>query len=138
MQEQVEVQLAPNPKLRFFGKDGKPLAGGFLFVYEGESSQPVATWADAWMTTKNQVQIPLDANGEPSQDGIPVYVFLETYKTYKFRWFDSEGNLVGFSDDIRVLNRRRFYNLVVFDPELGKNVDVVVGSDREQILVYDF
>lgn len=91
----MQAHLSPSPKLRFYGTDGKPLSGGYLITYDYTTSRTCSTWADADMTTRNPVQISLDANGEPSQNGNPVYVFLEEGRRYKFRWFDSEMNLVG-------------------------------------------
>lgn len=91
----MQAHLSPSPKLRFYGRDGKPLSGGYLITYDYTTSRTCSTWADADMTTRNPVQISLDANGEPSQNGNPVYVFLEEGRRYKFRWFDSEMNLVG-------------------------------------------
>lgn len=91
----MQAHLSPSPKLRFYGRDGKPLSGGYLITYDYTTSRTCSTWADADMTTRNPVQISLDANGEPSQNGNPVYVFLEEGRRYKFRWFDSEMNQVG-------------------------------------------
>lgn len=91
----MQAHLSPSPKLRFYGIDGKPLSGGYLITYDYTTSRTCSTWADADMTTRNPFQIQLDANGEPSQNGNPVYVFLEEGRRYKFRWFDSEMNPVG-------------------------------------------
>lgn len=91
----MQAHLSPSPKLRFYGRDGKPLSGGYLITYDYTTSRTYSTWADADMTTRNPFQIQLDANGEPSQNGNPVYVFLEEGRRYKFRWFDSEMNPVG-------------------------------------------
>lgn len=91
----MQAHLSPSPKLRFYGTDGKPLSGGYLITYDYTTSRTCSTWADAGMTTRNPFQIQLDANGEPSQNGNPVYVFLEEGRRYKFRWFDSEMNPVG-------------------------------------------
>lgn len=91
----MQAHLSPSPKLRFYGRDGKPLSGGYLITYDYTTSRTCSTWADAGMTTRNPFQIQLDANGEPSQNGNPVYVFLEEGRRYKFSWFDSEMNLVG-------------------------------------------
>ena len=90
----MQATLSPSPKLRFYGRDGKPLSGGFLVTYDYNTSRPCSTWADSGMTTRNPSQIGLDANGEPSQNGEPVYVFLEEGRRYKFSWFDSEMNLI--------------------------------------------
>lgn len=91
----MQAHLSPSPKLRFYGRDGKPLSGGYLITYDYTTSRTCSTWADADMKTMNPFQIQLDANGEPSKNGNPVYVFLEEGRRYKFRWFDSEMNPVG-------------------------------------------
>lgn len=91
----MQAHLSPSPKLRFYGRDGKPLSGGYLITYDYTTSRTCSTCADADMTTRNPFKIQLDANGEPSQNGNPVYVFLEEGRRYKFRWFDSEMNPVG-------------------------------------------
>ena len=90
----MPAYLSPSPKLRFYGRDGKPLSGGYLFTYDYVTSLPVATFADADMSTRNPVQIQLDANGEPSNNGLPVCIFLIKDKRYKFAWYDSEGNFI--------------------------------------------
>lgn len=90
----MPAYLSPSPKLRFYGRDGKPLSGGYLFTYDYVTSTPVSTFADADMSTRNPVQIQLDANGEPSNNGQPVSIFLIKNKRYKFSWYDSEGNFI--------------------------------------------
>lgn len=90
----MPAYLSPSPKLRFYGRDGKPLSGGYLFTYDYVTSTPVSTFADADMSTRNPVQIQLDANGEPSVNGNPVAIFLEEGKSYKFAWYDSLGNYI--------------------------------------------
>ena len=96
----MAAYLSPTPTLRFYGQNGHPLAGGSLFTYDQQTSQPVATWSDPDMVTPNPVQIPLDANGEPSVDGVPVGIFLEEGKLYKYRWYDKHGTLIGEADCI--------------------------------------
>lgn len=90
----MPAYLSPSPKLRFYGRDGKPLSGGYLFTYDYVTSTPVSTFVDADMSTRNPVQIQLDANGEPSVNGNPVAIFLEEGKSYKFAWYDSNGNYI--------------------------------------------
>lgn len=97
----MAAQLSPSPILRFYGTDGKPLAGGFLITYDYVTSHQIATWANADMSALNPCQIQLDANGEPSQNGVPVKVFLEEGRRYKFRWFDSEMNPVGCAQPVQ-------------------------------------
>lgn len=98
----MSAQLSPSPTLHFYGTDGKPLAGGFLFTYDHATSEPVATWSDPEMQNANPVQIGLDANGEPSVDGHPAGIFLEEGKLYKYRWYDKHGTLVGEADFIGI------------------------------------
>lgn len=97
----TQSSLSPSPKLRFFGTNGRPLSGGFLITYDYVTSLPVATWNDAEMTTRNPAQLKLDSNGEPSNNGVPVCVFLEDGRRYKYRWFDSEGTPVGSAGPIQ-------------------------------------
>lgn len=96
----MSALLSPNPVLRFYGSDGQPLSGGYLQTLDSETSNPVATYRDAGMTTENPSTIMLDANGEPSDNGVPVGVFLVPDAVYKFKWFDSDMSLVGSSDGI--------------------------------------
>lgn len=96
----MAAYLSPTPTLRFYGTNGHPLAGGYLITYDQQTSQSVATWSDPDMQTPNPVQIPLDANGEPSVDGHPVGIFLEEGKLYKYRWFDKHGTQIGEADCI--------------------------------------
>ena len=91
----MSAHLSPSPLLRFFGQDGKPLSGGFLITYDYQTSSPRATWADAAMTSRNPVQIPLDANGSPSINGHSVNLYLEDGASYHYRWFSSDGSPVG-------------------------------------------
>ena len=78
----MSAHLSPSPKLRFFGKDGKPLAGGKLITYLSGTPDTLATWADAGMNANNPVEIELDANGEPSYNGNSVLVYLEDGISY--------------------------------------------------------
>lgn len=95
--------LSPPPKLRFFGTDGRPLAGGTLMTYHaGNDDRLLSTWADSEMVTRNPAVLPLDANGEPSCEGIPRNIFLEVGRKYKLRWFDSNGTEVGSCDNVGV------------------------------------
>lgn len=96
----MSALLSPNPVLRFYGSDGQPLSGGYLQTLDSETSNPVATYRDAGMTTENPSTIMLDANGEPSDNGVPVGVFLVPDAVYKFKWFDRDMSLVGASDGI--------------------------------------
>lgn len=96
----MSALLSPNPVLRFYGSDGQPLSGGYLQTLDSETSNPVATYRDAGMTTKNPSTIMLDANGEPSDNGVHVGVFLVPDAVYKFKWFDSDMSLVDSSDGI--------------------------------------
>ena len=113
--------LSPTPMLRFYGTNGHPLAGGSLFTYDQQTSQPVPTWSDPEMTTANPVQIPLDANGEPSVDGVPVGIFLEEGKLYKYRWFDKHGALVGEADCIASAQKMLVGKVpIIVYPETGE------------------
>lgn len=153
----MSAHLSPSPKLRFFGKDGKPLAGGKLITYLSGTSDTLATWADAGMNANNPVEIELDANGEPSYNGNSVLVYLEDGISYKFRWFDKNGGFVDEADpvqngfgagggeggltpqDIKPLVLRKFgKNIGTYSPLSGKTVDipesVVVVTEQDENL----
>lgn len=98
----MSALLSPSPRLRFFGDDGKPLAGGHLFTYDSVTSRPLATYSDAGMESLNPTEILLDANGEPSYNGHAVEVYLESGKSYKFVWYDRDGEEKGSADPIQV------------------------------------
>ena len=52
------------------------------------------------MTAENPSQLDLNANGEPSVSGVPVSIFLENGRLYKYRWFDKHGTQIGEVDGI--------------------------------------
>lgn len=113
--------LSPTPTLRFYGTNGQPLAEGWLITYDRETSEPVATWADPEMQNANPVQIGLDANGEPSVDGHPAGIFLEEGRSYKYRWYDKHGALVGEADCIASAQKMLIGKApVIVYPETGE------------------
>lgn len=130
----MSALLSPSPKLRFYGRDGKPLSGGHLFTYAHNTSRPVATWANADMTAQNPVQIQLDANGEPSNNGQPVCIYLSPNVMYKFVWYDSEGNFVDEVDPVQcvaggggvfpLVFTRNGFAAGSYDPLVGATKDI--------------
>lgn len=127
----MQADKSPSPKLRFYGTDGKPLSGGYLITYDYTTSRTCSTWADADMTTRNPFQIQLDANGEPSQNGNPVYVFLEEGRRYKFRWFDSEMNLVGSIQPVQTASVNNVFNYYASVDGTEHEITVTSSIDPE-------
>lgn len=124
--------LSPTPTLRFYGTNGHPLAGGFLQTFDQETSQSVATWSDPGMQHANPVQIPLDANGEPSVDGHPVGIFLEEGRSYKYRWYDKHGTLVGEADCIASAQKMLVGKTpIIVYPETGEVGIIKNGIGRD-------
>jgi hypothetical protein len=58
------MNLSPLPIQKFFGNNGRPLAGGLLFTYEAGTSTKVATYTDASGSIQNTNPIVLDFRGE--------------------------------------------------------------------------
>ena len=55
--------LSPPPKMQFFGNDGLPLSGGFVYTYAKGTTTPLATYNDGDGTTPNANPIELDSQG---------------------------------------------------------------------------
>ena len=58
--------LMPSPVMQFFGSDGKPLTGGFLYTYEPNTVNPKATYTGYSGTTQNTNPVILDSAGRAS------------------------------------------------------------------------
>lgn len=74
----MPLALCPQPKLQFFGNDGLPLNGGYLYTYvAGAPSVPKATYSDA-IGTANTNPIVLDSAGRAAVwlDG---YYYMELW-----------------------------------------------------------
>ncbi|MBX6381454.1 MAG: hypothetical protein IRZ07_00565 [Microbispora sp.] len=71
------MNLSPLPIQKFFGNNGRPLAGGLLFTYEAGTSTKVATYTDASGSIQNTNPIVLDFRGE-------CRLWLDPKQSYKF------------------------------------------------------
>src|ERR1700677_4141018 len=60
---QVPVSLMPIPRQQFFGANGLPLAGGFVYTYVAGTSTPAPTYLDYTGTSQNTNPITLDSGG---------------------------------------------------------------------------
>lgn len=69
----------------FTDKCGKPLIGGKVFSYEGNSLTPKTTYTDAFMSTPNTNPVVLDETGKAD-------IFLDG--TYRFQVFSRDGVLI--------------------------------------------
>ena len=69
----------------FTDKCGKPLIGGKVFSYEGNSLTPKTTYTDAFMSTPNTNPVILDETGKAD-------IFLDG--TYRFQVFSRDGVLI--------------------------------------------
>lgn len=66
--------LTPQPRLRFFDAQGRPLAGGFVYTYAAGTTTPKATYTDQSGNTPNSNPVELDDDG-----GAPIW-FDGSYK----------------------------------------------------------
>ncbi|MEF0646021.1 hypothetical protein [Acinetobacter nosocomialis] len=70
---------------RFFDKSNKPLAGGKVYTYEANSTNPKVTWSDEALTVQNTNPVLLDNEGT-------ALIFFSG--KYRFRIEDKYGTLV--------------------------------------------
>lgn len=59
----AQVGLAPTPHMQFFGMNGQPLAGGFVYTYVSGTTTPLATYTDFTGNFQNTNPIQLDSGG---------------------------------------------------------------------------
>lgn len=71
------MNLSPLPIQKFFGNNGRPLAGGLLFTYAAGTSDKIATYTDASGNSQNTNPIVLDFRGE-------CRIWLDPKQSYKF------------------------------------------------------
>ena len=72
-------------RTRFFDKSNKPLAGGKVYTYEANSTNPKVTWSDEALTVQNTNPVLLDNEGT-------ALIFFSG--KYRFRIEDRYGVLV--------------------------------------------
>jgi hypothetical protein len=89
------ASLFPLPRFVAYSNDGAPLAGGFVYTYEANTTTPAATWQDSGETILNSNPVLLDANGSCLLYGSGNYSLVTT---------DSNGNQIpaysGLVEDI--------------------------------------
>jgi len=73
----MAVSLAPVAHQQFFGANGAPLAGGFIFSYSAGTTTPLATFTDSTGSTPNPNPIVLDSGGFAN-------IWLSSNIAYKF------------------------------------------------------
>lgn len=71
------MNLSPLPIQQFFGNNGRPLDGGWLFTYEAGTSNKIATYTDESGLSQNTNPIVLDFRGE-------ARIWLDPELSYKF------------------------------------------------------
>lgn len=72
-------------RTRFFDKSNKPLAGGKVYTYEANSTNPKVTWSDEALTVQNTNPVLLDNEGT-------ALIFFSG--KYRFRIEDKYGVLI--------------------------------------------
>ena len=87
--------LMTEPRVQFFGNDGKPLAGGKLYTYQAGTQIPKATYQASNMTAANTNPVILDSNGRAS-------VWLDTSDyLYSITLTDANGVQIYTVDNIQ-------------------------------------
>lgn len=96
----MTVNVAPVPPVGAFldsvDLTGNILAGGSIKTFLAGTTTPLATYSDPSGNTPNSTIIDLDNNSLPETNGI----YLDVTKSYKFVWFDAQGNQVNVRDNI--------------------------------------
>ncbi|MCW1490497.1 hypothetical protein OLN43_14675, partial [Acinetobacter baumannii] len=99
-------------RTRFFNKSNKPLAGGKVYTYEANSTNPKVTWSDEALTVQNTNPVLLDNEGT-------ALIFFSG--KYRFRIEDRDGVLVEDNPSVT--------SLVGID---GVTSDIVKDGDESQ------
>ncbi|EMN9778746.1 hypothetical protein P5778_003803, partial [Acinetobacter baumannii] len=99
-------------RTRFFDKSNKPLAGGKVYTYEANSTNPKVTWSDEALTVQNTNPVLLDNEGT-------ALIFFSG--KYRFRIEDKYGALVEDNPSVT--------SLVGID---GVTSDIVKDGDESQ------
>ncbi|MDC4308136.1 hypothetical protein NQ624_18160, partial [Acinetobacter baumannii] len=105
-------------RTRFFDKSNKPLAGGKVYTYEANSTNPKVTWSDEALTVQNTNPVLLDNEGT-------ALIFFSG--KYRFRIEDRDGVLVEDNPSVT--------SLVGID---GVTADIVKDGDTTQKQLNDF
>jgi hypothetical protein len=59
-------ELMPVPKMQFFGPTGTPLANGYLYTYQPQTTIPKPTYSDSRGSAYNPNPVQLDSQGRAS------------------------------------------------------------------------
>ncbi|HFX6379640.1 TPA: hypothetical protein ACIFDR_003564, partial [Acinetobacter baumannii] len=104
-------------RTRFFDKSNKPLAGGKVYTYEANSTNPKVTWSDEALTVQNTNPVLLDNEGT-------ALIFFSG--KYRFRIEDKYGVLVEDNPSVT--------SFVGID---GVTSDIVKDGDENQKTIND-
>ena len=117
---------SPDPVLKFFDDNGKPLVSGFLCTYLAGTNTPVATYDSDGKP--NAVNIRLNGRGET--DGA---VLLEAEKAYKFVLLRADGSEVWTRNNVTAPGGSASYmaDIAVESPVTKKTYGrtVLIGFD---------
>jgi hypothetical protein len=89
----MTINISPDPRLQFFGNDGKPLVGGKLYTYAAGTTTLLATYTDYTGSTANTNPVILNSRGEAS-------VWLGNVTRYKFVLKDSNDVEIWTQDNL--------------------------------------
>ncbi len=112
LRERNMASLLSAVRTRFFDKSNKPLAGGKVYTYEANSTNPKVTWSDEALTVQNTNPVLLDNEGT-------ALIFFSG--KYRFRIEDRDGVLVEDNPSVT--------SLVGID---GVTSDIVKDGDESQ------
>lgn len=112
LRERNMASLLSAVRTRFFDKSNKPLAGGKVYTYEANSTNPKVTWSDEALTVQNTNPVLLDNEGT-------ALIFFSG--KYRFRIEDRYGVLVEDNPSVT--------SLVGID---GVTSDIVKDGDESQ------
>lgn len=104
-------------RTRFFDKSNKPLAGGKVYTYEANSTNPKVTWSDEALTVQNTNPVLLD------NEGTALIFFAGKYR---FRIEDKYGVLIEDNPSVT--------SLVGID---GVTSDIVKDGNEDQKSIND-
>lgn len=96
----MTVNVAPVPPVGAFLNSvdltGNILAGGTIQTFLAGTTTPLITYSDPAGSVPNPTTIPLNSASLPETNGI----YLDLTFSYKFIWFDAQGNQVDVRDNI--------------------------------------
>lgn len=94
----MTVPVAPVPpfNVAYVDLTANPLAGGSIQTFLAGTTTPLATYSDPFGAVPNETTIELNNAGQNEAGGI----YLDITKSYKFIWFDSQGNQVDVVNNI--------------------------------------